>query len=134
MQIACFIAYCGKGIYCILTHISCTITYISYIQVGSLLDTLQVLPYAKLLGDLRMFSTLIIAHTKHAGEQRVACWPFKQSSYRRPHTGALANTHTLRPKAISLDTIRSHHVPVLAGKVLDSPNLIPLEGFLPQLP
>ena len=44
------------------------------------------------------------------------------------------HTHTLRPKAISLDTIRSHHVPVLAGKVLDSPNLIPLEGFLPQLP
>ena len=28
-------------------------------------------------GHLRLFSTLLIGHKIYAGEQRVACWPFK---------------------------------------------------------
>jgi len=62
-------AYCA----CICIYIS----YSAYSQVRGLLDTLQLLQSAKGEGHLRLFSTLLIGHKIYAGEQRVACWPFK---------------------------------------------------------
>ena len=54
-----------------ITHIC------AYSQVRGLLDTLQLLASDQGEGHLRMYSTLLIGHRIYAGEQRVACWPFK---------------------------------------------------------
>ena len=58
-------------------HIVHIIHICAYLQVRGLLDTLQLLASAEGEGHLRMYSTLLIGHTTYAGEQRVACWPFK---------------------------------------------------------
>lgn len=63
-----------------IPHIFAYLSYMTYVciyQVRGLLDTLQLLESAEGEGHLRMYSTLLIGHKKYAGEQRVACWPFK---------------------------------------------------------
>jgi hypothetical protein len=52
---------------------------VAYVQIRGHLDTLQLMASSQGEGHLRMsvYSTLLIEHKTYAGEQRVACWPFK---------------------------------------------------------
>lgn len=41
-----------------------------------MLETLQVLNSVRSTGHLRLFTTLLIGHKEHLGDQRILCWPF----------------------------------------------------------
>jgi len=52
------------------------------LQIRRLLDTLDIVSSARADGHIRLFSTLLIGHKQHGGEQRVLSWPFASDRLR----------------------------------------------------
>ena len=62
------------------------------VQNRSLLDTLRKLKSSGGSGEIVVFNTLAIGHTKHPHEQRISSWPLKNKIEGIPSSGLCLHT------------------------------------------
>ena len=55
------------------------------LQVGALLETLELQDSAKRKGHFALYSCLVLGHTKYSGVQRVYCNPFPAKTFHGCH-------------------------------------------------